>query len=346
MKLLRILLFPFALLYSTIVFMRNRFFDWGISQSREGGLPTIVIGNLSTGGTGKTPHIEFLIEILQKAGVNFAILSRGYGRKTKGFILADSKASAHTIGDEPFQIHSKFPDIPLAVSEDRLLGISNLKQDTIAEFVLLDDAFQHRKLKGNFNILLTTYDRPFWKDFSLPTGNLRDNKFEKRRADVIIVTKCPTDLSILEQTKVITSINPEQHQHVFFSTLEYGRSVQLNGKPMAWEQIENVLGFAGIAHPELFEQFLSQTFNLKKFKSFPDHYIFSQSDIKSLADECGKFGLPEIALITTEKDAMRLKALNGLPQVPVFYVPVKVKMLNRENQFIELLLERISQHKR
>jgi len=163
MKLLRLLLFPFALLYSAVIFLRNRFFDWGIFKSSQGVLPTIVIGNLSTGGTGKTPHTEYLIDILQNAGIKVAVLSRGYGRKTKGFILADSKASAHTIGDEPlhtigdepFQIHYKFPDIPLAVCEDRLEGISKLKVVTSAQLVVLDDAFQHRKLNGNYNILLT-----------------------------------------------------------------------------------------------------------------------------------------------------------------------------------------------
>jgi len=339
MKLLRLLLFPFALLYSTVIFLRNRFFDWGLFQSREGALPTIVIGNLSTGGTGKTPHTEYLIDILQNAGIRLAVLSRGYGRKTKGFVLADHNSTAHSIGDEPFQIHSKFPNTPLAVCEDRLTGISKLKEATNAQLVLLDDAFQHRKLRGACNILLTTYDQPFWKDFILPTGNLRDNKFEKRRADIILVTKSPKDLSILEQTEITTFINPEPYQQVFFSALEYGIPVQLSGKLVALEKIRNVIGFAGIAHYEPFEQQLAKNFTLKKFKSFPDHYIFSQSDIESLAGECGKFGLPETALITTEKDAMRLKVLKGLPQVPVFYVPVKVRILNRENQFTQLLLE-------
>ncbi len=339
MKFVRILLFPVSIIYSVVVFVRNRFFDWGIFKSREGALPTIVIGNLSTGGTGKTPHTELLLELLLENGLRPAVLSRGYGRKTEGFILADDNATAHTIGDEPFQIHSKFRHIPLAVCEDRLQGIELLKQKTNANVVLLDDAFQHRKLKGSLNILLTTYAKPFWKDISLPTGNLRDNRMEKRRADLVIITKCPADITEKQMTELIVSANLADGQALYFSALEYSSLVQIGGSPMDSASVKNIVGFAGIAHNQLFENYLKSHFSLKKFKSFSDHYIFSQSDIESLAADCGNFGVPEPVLVTTEKDAMRLQALNGLPSVPVFYVPVKVKILHHNESKLKQVLK-------
>ncbi len=338
MKFVRILLLPVSIIYCMVVFVRNRLFDWGILKSREGVLPTIVIGNLSTGGTGKTPHAEYFLQLLSEMGINLALLSRGYGRKTQGFIVADEKATANTIGDEPFQIHTKFPQVPLAVSEDRLSGIEQLKAQSNAELVLLDDAFQHRKLKGDFNILLTTFQKPYWKDIMLPTGNLRDNRLEKRRADIILITKCPSDLTEWQMTELTVAANPKEGQRLFFSSLEYSSPVQISGSPIDFASVKNIVGFAGIAHPQLFEEYLKSRFSLKKFKSFADHYIFSQSDIESLAIECGNFGVPETVLVTTEKDAMRLKALNGLPIVPVFYVPVKVKILdNGESELKQLL---------
>jgi len=343
MKLVRILLLPVSIIYGMVVFMRNRFFDWGILKSRAGALPTIVIGNLSVGGTGKTPHAEFLLQLLLDMGFKPALLSRGYGRKTQGFILADEKATAHTIGDEPFQIHTKFPHVPVAVCEDRLSGIEQLKTETNANIVLLDDALQHRRLKGDFNILLTTFQNPYWKDIMLPTGDLRDNRFEKRRANAIIITKSPADITEKQMTEYTIAANPKERQSVFFSSLEYSTPVQISGQPMDFASVQSVVGFAGIAQPLLFENYLKSQFSLKKFKSFPDHYIFSQSDIDSLVIECGKFGLPETVLVTTEKDAMRLQALNGLPGIPVFYVPVKAKILNSgESELKQLLKEKFN----
>jgi tetraacyldisaccharide 4'-kinase len=343
MRIVRLLLYPFSMLYGAVVYVRNRLFDAGVLRSERGALLTVVIGNLAAGGTGKTPHAEYFIKVLTEMGVRLAVLSRGYGRKTKGFILADQKATAHSIGDEPFQMHQKFPALPLAVCEDRLQGIRQLKSTTDAQLVLLDDAMQHRRLKGDFNILLTTHQRPFWKDTMLPTGYLRDNKREKQRADIIIVTKCPKSLTAAEMAIMTQAIAPAAHQYVFFSTLTYGEPVQVSGPALAVEGIQAVVGFAGIAQYQLFEEYLRSNYPIKKFKSFADHYIFSQSDLETLAVECGKFGLPEAVLVTTEKDAMRLKAMNGLPQVPIFYIPIQVEILdNREQELKSLLKGRIT----
>ncbi len=341
MQFIRVLLFPFSLLYAGVVFLRNQLYDWRWLSSKSGALPTLVIGNLSTGGTGKTPHTEFFLSILQQSGIRVAVLSRGYGRGTKGYRLANSMDNAHTLGDEPFQIHTKFPQIPLAVCENRLLGLEHLKRDSDAQLVVLDDAFQHRALKGDYSVLLTTFDRPYWSDYPLPTGNLRDNKRQAHRANCIIVTKCPQDLSEETRDCYIRSIAPTASQSVFFSTLEYGEPVQLSGTGMDLSQLKMVVGFAGIAHPERFKAYLNDRFDLKKFKSFADHYIFSQSDIERLAAECGTFGHPEIAMVTTEKDAMRLKALVDLPKVPIFYVPIRVKILEHEEELTQRILDEL-----
>ncbi|HEY8404595.1 MAG TPA: tetraacyldisaccharide 4'-kinase [Flavobacteriales bacterium] len=342
MKKLRLLLYPFSLLYGAVVYLRNRLYDIGVLRSERGALPTLVIGNLATGGTGKTPHAEYFIRELMEMDIRVAILSRGYGRKTKGFIMADDKSTAHTIGDEPYQIHRKFPQLPLAVCEDRLHGIRELKAATDAQLVLLDDALQHRRLKGDLNILLTTYEQPFWRDWMLPAGNLRDNQREKQRADIILVTKCPQLLTQKEMDDCVRAISPKANQFVFFSTLVYGDPIQLSGRPTDTSEIKEVIGFAGIANYQPFEEHLTKRYTLKKFKSFPDHYIFSHSDIERLASECGKFGVPEAVMVTTEKDAMRLKVMNGLPDVPVFYVPIAVEILGQAGpKLTRLLRERI-----
>lgn len=338
MRILRLLLFPFSLLYGGAVFLRNRLFDWEILKSERGVLPTIVIGNLSVGGTGKTPHTEYLIDHLAGRGIQLAVLSRGYGRKTSGYTPANEFATAHTIGDEPFQIHQKFPNIPLSVCEDRLFGVQKLKETTSAKLVILDDAFQHRRLKGDISILLTTYQKPFWKDFPLPTGNLRDNRREKQRADFIFITKCPENLSTEEMNRLTRKVQPKENQKVFFSSLTYGKPIQIHGPSVDLEIIENVLGLSGIAAPQGFKEYLSENYPLRNFKSFPDHYIFSQSDLRYLADECNKFGLPKTAILTTEKDAMRLKAMANLPQIPIFYIPIQVRMLNGKEDLINSLV--------
>ncbi|HKL04098.1 MAG TPA: tetraacyldisaccharide 4'-kinase, partial [Cryomorphaceae bacterium] len=194
MKKIRLIFLPFSWIYALIVWLRNKLYDWGVFQSSRVSVKTIVIGNLALGGTGKTPHIEYVLKLLNDQ--NIAVLSRGYGRKTKGTVFANSDATAETVGDEPLQIALKFPHIPVVVDEDRLRGIESIRQKfPQTQAIVLDDALQHRKLKGGLNILLTTFSNPFFRDRYLPAGNLRDHKIRARQSDAILVTKCPINIS-------------------------------------------------------------------------------------------------------------------------------------------------------
>ena len=226
MKLIRNIAIPFVPVYYAITSLRNTLYDLGVIKSVSYDFPVICVGNLSVGGTGKTPMIEYLIHLL-KDDFKVATLSRGYKRKTKGFILADTFSTAQTLGDEPFQFYNKFKnDILVAVDTDRKNAIKELMQlDSLPEVVLLDDAFQHRKVKAGFNILLTTYSNPYFNDFVLPTGNLREPRNGAKRANVIIVTKCPSHLSETEKSKFLKAIDPEENQYVFFSSIDYSNEI-------------------------------------------------------------------------------------------------------------------------
>ena len=337
---LKLTLLPLSAVYSTVVYLRNRLFDLGILKSEKGKLPTIVVGNLSAGGTGKTPHVEFLIKTLQQ-NYKPAILSRGYGRKTRGFILANHLSKFSEIGDEPLQIKTRFPELPLAVCEDRLEGITRLKAITDAGLVVLDDAFQHRKLRGDINILLMDYHHPWWGDFTLPAGMLRDNVLEMRRADIIIVSKCPENINSEMMAYTISRIKPQSQQSLYFTRLVYGTPVQISGKPMPPEQITDVLGFSGIAQPMHFQLQLAKKFNLRKFVSYPDHHIFSHLDILYLLKECGNFAPDGFVMITTEKDAVKLKEMDNTYSVPIFFVPVEIEFVADGQAFQNEILEKL-----
>ncbi len=330
---IRILLYPVSIIYGMVVFVRNRLYDWNILKSEKGAINTVVVGNISAGGTGKTPHVEYLLKWLSEE-YSVAFLSRGYGRKTKGFMLADGNSTAKQIGDEPLQIAHKFSKIKVAVSESRLFGLTQLKQLFPAlQLGILDDAYQHRSLKGDLYILLTDYNLPWWKDAPLPTGQLRDNIKEKRRADLIVVTKCPATLSIEEMRHIETDISPAIQQSVFYSSISYGEPVHLSGPNLEPSSAKAVIGFAGIAHPQLFEAHIRSQFAVRSFKVFADHHIFSHKDLEALAAECDTFGHPAKVWVTTEKDAMRLKSKTLPTDVSVFYVPIEIRFLKDENLF-------------
>lgn len=337
---LKLTLLPLSAVYSLAVYLRNRLYDLGILKSEKGQLPTIVVGNLSAGGTGKTPHVEFLIKTLQ---LNYkpAILSRGYGRKTRGFILANNLSKFSEIGDEPLQIKTKFPELPLAVCEDRLEGITQLKALTDAGLVVLDDAFQHRKLRGDINILLMDYHHPWWSDFTLPAGMLRDNVLEMRRTDMIIVSKCPENINLEMMAYTRSRIKPRSQQSIYFTRLVYGTPIHISGKMMPPEQITDVLGFSGIAQPTHFQRQLSKKFNLRKFVSYPDHHIFSHLDILHLLKECGNFAPDGFAMMTTEKDAVKLREMTITASVPIFFIPVHIEFVADGQAFQNELLEKL-----
>ncbi len=319
MILLRKILFPLALLYWLITYIRNWLYDKGIFKSFSFDLPIIAVGNLSVGGTGKTPQIEYLIRLLSDK-YKVAVLSRGYKRTTEGFILADENATASSIGDEPFQFYLKFPNIQIAVDANRKNGIENLLQlKDKPDVILLDDAYQHRKVKAGFYILLTAYDDLFCDDYILPFGNLREPSSGKKRADMIIVTKCPKDLSEIAQQKIREKLKVKQP--VFFTTIQYDDCVFGNDSQLLVSEIqsESKVLVAGIAKPKLFFDFLKN--EADDTLVFPDHHHFSKQDCELiLAKANGR------KIITTEKDFVRLNGL--LPKSQLFYLPIKSTFLN------------------
>jgi tetraacyldisaccharide 4'-kinase len=316
MNLLRKLLFPFSILYGLITSIRNFLFDIGILKSYSFDLPIIAVGNLSVGGTGKTPQIEYLIRLLSDK-YKIATLSRGYKRQSKGFILADANSNAATIGDEPFQFFQKFPSIQVAVDADRKNGIEQLlSQIEKPEIILLDDAFQHRKVKAGFYILLTSYGDLYSDDWMLPTGNLRESRSGADRANVIIVTKCPFNLSFEQQDDIRKRLKLWKNQELYFTFIAYDDCIYGENRKIKVEEIQlaaKVL-VAGIAKPEPFFHYLQNSNDI--CLSFPDNHNFTDKDIleiKNLAQNK--------IIITTEKDYVRLKG--SLPSEQLFYLPIQ-----------------------
>ena len=274
MKIFRFILFPIMPIYYLVTWLRNKLYDLGIKKSVSYGFPVICVGNLSTGGTGKTPMIEYLIHLL-KADYKVATLSRGYKRKTKGFQLADKNATAETIGDEPFQFYSKFRnEILVAVDANRCNGIQNLLNEN-SEVILLDDAYQHRKVKAGFNILLTTYNNPYFNDLVLPTGNLREPKGGASRANIIVVTKCPKGLSDNEKSNYIKRIHPEKHQHVFFSSIAYSDSLFSHNTRADSNAINSIDGATALKLDESYEANEEQNLSINYENSLDNQQLES-----------------------------------------------------------------------
>ncbi|WP_264520838.1 tetraacyldisaccharide 4'-kinase [Flavobacterium sp. N1994] len=329
MILLRKLLFPFAILYGFITSLRNYLYDKGIFKSYSFDIPVIAVGNLNVGGTGKTPQIEYLIRLLSPK-YKVATLSRGYKRKSEGFILANEKATAETIGDEPFQYYKKFSNIQVAVDANRKNGIEQLlAQSSKPEIILLDDAFQHRKVKAGFYILLTAYGDLFSDDFILPTGNLRESRDGAKRANLIIVTKCPSDLSIQEQENIKKKIGI--NLPIFFSCIDYDDKVYNDAENLTIGEVKATqkILLAGIANPKPFFQFLQA--EKDETMTFDDHHHFTESEINRIK-ECAKNKI----IITTEKDFVRLEA--ELLKAQLYYLPIKSKLLVNQETFDQTIL--------
>ena len=343
-KFLRIILFPFSILYGCIVFVRNKFYDWGVFTSKKFDIPTISVGNLSVGGTGKTPHIEYLIRLL-KQEFYIATLSRGYGRKTKGFILADTQSSASDIGDEPLQFKKKFSGLRVAVDGKRVRGIKNLLNEFPSlQTILLDDAFQHRAVNAGLKIVLSDFSKLYTNDHILPTGSLREFKSGIKRADIIIVTKCPEILLPIERKRLLTEINPNANQRVYFSYIKYGDFIRLNGEgsnPLAkdyyFERGFSIALLTGIANTKPLEYYLKDKVkNITPIK-YNDHHHFTSSDIENIRKIFNNIATANKIILTTEKDAMRLKSAEyaeALKNLPLFYIPIEIDFHNKDkNEF-------------
>jgi len=339
MKLVQILLMPFSWIYSAVLFVRNWLFDHNFLKSTRGMAQTVVVGNLSLGGTGKTPHSSFIISELSRH-FKVALLSRGYGRKSSGFYMLSTDSKASQVGDEPLLLKKANPTIPVAVCENRLEGIRLILNELPdVKWVVLDDAYQHRALKGDVHVLLTEFDAPFFKDFVLPSGRLRDHKRQWRRADVVIITKCPDSLTKTEMQSFVNQFPELKSKHVLFSRMKYGNPVPIFNPNLEFDADAQVFGFCGIARPEPFQAHLSKHYSLKKFKSYPDHHGFSGEDIATIRHEFGTFGVLSKMMLTTEKDAMRLLEFPELSEEPIFYIPIEVEFIGENQNLINTLLE-------
>ena len=322
MKNLRKILFPFSIIYYIITTVRNFMYDNGYLKSATFHIPIICVGNLSVGGTGKTPMVEYLIRLLADT-FQVATLSRGYKRKSEGFVLANEFTVMEDIGDEPFQYHSKFKNIHVAVDANRVIGVTNiLKQKPDTQVVILDDAFQHRKIKAGFYILLTSYDELYFNDCLLPAGNLRESSIGVKRADVVVVTKCPPNLSSAEQQNIRSKIKLE---NVFFSTIVYDENISNDSTILNLKAFnDSFVALAGIAKPQFFFNYLKC--DAMNTLTFPDHHNFTDTDIQTILKQASGR-----KIITTEKDYMRLQGL--IPQEQLFYLPIKTEFLNNSNTF-------------
>ncbi|MGV3658390.1 MAG: tetraacyldisaccharide 4'-kinase [Chitinophagaceae bacterium] len=348
LKSFRILLLPFALLYGGIVWLRNWLYDKKILRSATFGLPLICVGNLSVGGTGKSPMVEYLVRQL-KDHVKTAILSRGYKRKTRGYALASETTTAIDIGDEPMQFYRKFPDVPVAVGEERIEAIPQLlhdKPDT--ELVILDDAFQHRAINAGLNILLTDYSNLFTRDFFLPTGDLRDMRSSYKRAQIIVVTKCPADLSVQDKEAIIKEIEPVKGQRIFFTTIAYGQPYHITkGHSVDLDENTDVLLITGIANPKPLKSFLEERIGTYTMLHYGDHHIFTLDDWKDIKKKYEAMEAGKKIIVTTEKDAMRLMKYEAeLHQLPFYVIPIEHRFLFDEGEgFNAAVLQFISNFK-
>ena len=338
---------PFSWLYGLGVGFRNQMFELGILKSKSYDIPVIAVGNITVGGAGKTPHVEHLVRLLHDK-VKVAVLSRGYKRKSRGYVLADKQSTARDIGDEPYQMMKKFPDIHIAVDKKRCHGIDRLITDESTkdtDVILLDDAYQHRYVKPGINILLVDYHRLIIYDKLLPAGRLREPQSGKSRADIVIITKCPKDLKPMEFRVLTKALNLYPYQKLFFTTLEYcpleplfcGDDLQLDEIP----KDTNVLLLTGIASPKQMIVDLEPYVGAIEPMTFADHHQFTKRDIRKLNERFAAMPEPKM-IITTEKDNARLFGLEGLSEEVrhhIYLLPIRIQfMLGQEQEFNEKII--------
>lgn len=342
LKSFRVLLLPIAILYGLVIMIRNLFFDKKWLESAHFNFPLICVGNLAVGGTGKSPMVEYLVTLLSNQ-CEIATLSRGYKRKTKGYALANEHTTALEIGDEPMQFYLKHPNIAVAVGEERLVGIPHLLQDKPnLQAIILDDAFQHRTVNAGFNILLTEYSNLYTKDFFLPTGDLRDERASAKRANIIVVTKCPPDLSEEKKAWILRELRPSPAQRVFFTTIQYGIPYHICdvAEKCIITQEDEVLLVCGIANPKPLKDYLLNNTHAYYQQDYSDHHIFSIDDLNDIFQKFEAITYKDKLILTTEKDAVRLiKFREQLTNVPLYVMPIRHRFLFDEgSQFDELVV--------
>jgi len=351
-----LILYPLSWIYGIVIYIRNQMYDLGVLKSREFDVPVISIGNITVGGTGKTPQVEYLINLLHEK-YEVATLSRGYKRKTSGFRLVEVNSTAAEVGDEPLQIKNRFPDITVAVCENRVIGVDNLldpKNSKVPDVVLLDDAFQHRRIVAGINILLIDYNRQLKEDTLLPAGRLREGMVQMRRANIIVFTKCPNEVTPIMRRILQKDVRLKPYQSLFFTALNHGNiepvfSAPKPDKSFYTEKSYSLLVLTGIASPNLIHTHLKQFSRKVDMLSFPDHYYYSAADIKSVMQKFENLQTDKKMIITTEKDSMRIKDMSNLPddfKMNLYYLPVKIKFLDDgENEFNKKILNYVGENK-
>ncbi|TFF35026.1 tetraacyldisaccharide 4'-kinase [Mucilaginibacter psychrotolerans] len=347
MKYLRWLLLPFSLIYALVVLLRNWFYDAGLFKSLEFDMPVISVGNLDVGGAGKSPMTEYLIRLLKNEH-QLATLSRGYGRKTKGFLTAAASATATDIGDEPAQFSHKFPEVTVAVCEDRVAGIEQLK--TSHNLIILDDAYQHRAVKPGLSILLFDYNKLYDTRFVLPAGNLREPFSGKWRADIMVITKCPPALTEEEMTRCYYRVNPQSFQPLFFSTINYLPLQDMQQRQLGYkiEADTTVFLLTGIANPKPLVTHLKMATQHIIHHNYPDHHPFTLKNIAKLAAEFAACKAQKKVIITTEKDAQRLGVHDLLPEVSrlfILVIPIGISFLgDGQHNFDKLITDYVRKY--
>lgn len=342
-----ILLVPFSWMYKAGVFVYHKIFDLQIRKSYQPKVPVICVGNLSVGGTGKSPMVEYLLSIL-KDTFQVAVISRGYRRKTKGFLIANDNTTSAEIGDEPMQFHTKFTDVVVAVGEQRANAIQQLlQQKSATHVIILDDAYQHRQVSAGFNILLTEYNNLFTDDWYLPAGSLRDLKSNYKKADVIVVTKTDKYISTSQKQTIIEKIQPLSHQKIFFTAVDYGTAYNIfNKETIDLNFVEAIVLVTGIANPSPLLQYLQQLGIDMQHLAYADHHHFSQKDIGNILETYQAISFVNKIILTTEKDAMRLKERKELQTLPMFALPIKHQFLFQEEEaFNGLVLDFVNRGK-
>ncbi|MGK7394275.1 MAG: tetraacyldisaccharide 4'-kinase [Candidatus Cyclobacteriaceae bacterium M3_2C_046] len=345
-KLLQLLLSPFSGLYYLITRFRNHLFDIGYSRSFQFETNVISVGNLNVGGTGKSPMVEYLIELLFRQ-YRVATLSRGYGRKTRGFRIASTLDQAQTLGDEPYQFYLKYKDnLLVTVGEERAWAIPQiLLENPETQVILLDDAFQHRPVKPSLSILLTSFQRPFFQDYLLPSGRLREARKGAERADLVVVTKCPPDLTgeDMEHWKTRIAKYSQKPLDIYFSGIKYQppRPVSTSTEIAFHPQ---VILFAGIAQPDPLIEYVKNEFDLKQLFIFDDHHFYNQADLEKIKAAYDAVNSTEKSLLTTEKDMVKLLNLQAdanFKRLPLFYLPIKMYFLKNGKEFDAKILDTI-----
>lgn len=339
---------PLGFIYGLVTGFRNLLYDFGLIRGRSFDVPVISIGNITVGGTGKTPHTEYIIRLLQDK-FRIAVLSRGYGRKSKGFVSYTPGTPATIIGDEPFQIANKFPDIRVAVDEKRAHGINALLNSERYDAILLDDAFQHRKVTPSLNILLVDYNRNIMDDYMLPAGRLREWAYNRKRADIIIVTKCPKEISQREREELSGRLCVSESQRIFFTTIKYGVPYSINNDKelINLEQLSvdsSILLLSGIASPQQMYSHIRQFTDNIEMLTFGDHHNYTLSDIYSLKLKLSKISATRKFILTTEKDAARLREMNLEEDLRkfIYVLPIEMSFINDGTIFDNCIIEHLN----